>query len=44
MQKVMKKKYYCYSKITGISVVWLTDDEYMKFISKHWSDTIVLAR
>lgn len=41
----MKKKYYWYSSILlSISVVWLTDDEYLKFISKHWSDTIVLAR
>ena len=40
----MKKKYYCYSMLLGISDVWLTDDEYMKFIRKHWSDTIVLAR
>ena len=40
----MKKKYYCYSMLLGISVVWLTDDEYMKFIRKPWSDTIVLAR
>ena len=38
-----KKKYYVYSKINGISVVWLSDDEYMKFIRKHWSDTVVLA-
>lgn len=39
----MKHKYYVYSKLQGISIVWLTDEEYMKFIRKHWSDTIVRA-
>ena len=39
-----KKKYYVYSILKGIYIVWLTDDEYLKFIRKHWSDTVVLAR
>ena len=36
----VKRKYYCYHGMT-ISIVWLTDEEYLEFIRKHWSSTLV---